>query len=289
MNQPKNLVQKAGFTLIELSIVLVIIGLIVGGVLVGQDLIKAAELRATVAQIEKTNAATNTFRTKYNAIPGDINATQATAFGIFAETTSGGTVGHGDGNGLLEGAAAGSATGRGETLTYWRHLSDANLTDGQYGSIGNSEIVATTGLLTGDVTNIAQSLPPAKIGRGNYIAVYSPLGNTSTFGVSAHGAGRNFFEINGISLITSATGGYTAAPAMSPIEAANIDTKVDDGQPNTGQVRATGGAAGGLLSQDPVTTASTGCVTLAGVALAAIDRYTLPNETPACGLRFNFN
>ncbi len=55
---------QLGFTLIELSIVLVIIGLIVGGVLVGQDLIKAAETRATVGQVEKYNAAVNTFRTK---------------------------------------------------------------------------------------------------------------------------------------------------------------------------------------------------------------------------------
>ena len=47
----RSITKKQGFTLIELSIVLVIIGLIVGGVLVGQDLIKGAEIRATVAQI----------------------------------------------------------------------------------------------------------------------------------------------------------------------------------------------------------------------------------------------
>ncbi len=46
-----------GFTLIELSIVLVIIGLIIGGVLVGKDLIKAAEIRATISQINKYNHA----------------------------------------------------------------------------------------------------------------------------------------------------------------------------------------------------------------------------------------
>ena len=41
-----------GFTLIEMSIVLVIIGLVVGGVLVGQDLIRAAYERAQISQIE---------------------------------------------------------------------------------------------------------------------------------------------------------------------------------------------------------------------------------------------
>src|SRR5271163_852919 len=95
---PNNRKGEQCFTLIELSIVLVIIGLIVGGVLVGQDLIKAAEIRATVAQVEKYNAAVNTFRTKYNGIPGDIVNTQAAAFGLFNETTSGGVAGHEDGN-----------------------------------------------------------------------------------------------------------------------------------------------------------------------------------------------
>src|SRR3984885_3925644 len=84
--QRRKIVQQAQacFTLIELSIVLVIIGLIVGGVLVGQDLIKAAEIRATVSQIEKYNTAANTFQTKYNALPGDVPAAQAASFGMVA-------------------------------------------------------------------------------------------------------------------------------------------------------------------------------------------------------------
>ena len=77
-----NLIQQAGFTLIELSIVLVIIGLIVGGVLTGQDLIRAAEIRATIGQYEKYNTAVNTFRTKYNGIPGDLLAASSTSFGL---------------------------------------------------------------------------------------------------------------------------------------------------------------------------------------------------------------
>ena len=50
---------RQGFTLIELSIVLVVIGLVVGGVLVGQDLIRAAGVRATISQtvIEDSNPA----------------------------------------------------------------------------------------------------------------------------------------------------------------------------------------------------------------------------------------
>src|SRR5580693_9186033 len=66
----------AGFTLIELSIVLVIIGLIIGGVLVGQDLINAAQARAIITDIERFNTAANTFESKYGCLPGDcVNAT----------------------------------------------------------------------------------------------------------------------------------------------------------------------------------------------------------------------
>ena len=53
---------RSAFTLVELAIVLVIIGLIVGGVLVGQDLIKAAQIRSVVTDIERYNAAATTFR-----------------------------------------------------------------------------------------------------------------------------------------------------------------------------------------------------------------------------------
>jgi prepilin-type N-terminal cleavage/methylation domain-containing protein len=52
---------KSGFTPIEMSIVLVIIGLITGGILAGQDLIKAAGIRATISQLENFNTATYTF------------------------------------------------------------------------------------------------------------------------------------------------------------------------------------------------------------------------------------
>ena len=79
-NQPMS--YRVGFTLIEVSIVLVIIGLLAGGVLVGRDLIEAAKIRQQITQIEQFKAAVNTFRAKYNALPGDLLFTQATAFGF---------------------------------------------------------------------------------------------------------------------------------------------------------------------------------------------------------------
>src|SRR5262249_3826116 len=75
-----------GFTLIELSIVLVIIGLIVGGVLVGQDMILSAQIRNAIKQVEQFNTATEAFKSKYNCLPG--NCANATDYG-FAVNGSG--------------------------------------------------------------------------------------------------------------------------------------------------------------------------------------------------------
>ncbi|MDX1949761.1 MAG: prepilin-type N-terminal cleavage/methylation domain-containing protein, partial [Rickettsiales bacterium] len=69
-----------GFTLVELAIVLVIVGLLVGGVLQGQELIKQAQIRSVVTQIQSLDTSLNTFRAKYREYPGDIS--RARQFGI---------------------------------------------------------------------------------------------------------------------------------------------------------------------------------------------------------------
>lgn len=97
---------RKGFTLIELSIVLVIIGLIVGGVLVGRDLIRSSAARAQISQIASYNTAVNTFTGKYNGLPGDLAEPAASQFGFRAR---GAYAGQGDGNRILEGVLANAA------------------------------------------------------------------------------------------------------------------------------------------------------------------------------------
>jgi len=76
--------EQAGFTLVEMSIVLVVMGLVIGGVFVGQDMIESAKVKAQLNQIEKYQTAVNLFETKYNYIPGDVPDPLATKlnFGI---------------------------------------------------------------------------------------------------------------------------------------------------------------------------------------------------------------
>ena len=107
---------RKGFTLIELSIVLVIIGLIVGGVLVGQDLIRAAEMRAIHGDWTKFETARQTFRLKYNCIPGD--CANAATLGL-------GT--NGDGNKRVN-----HPLGNVESWQYWSQMAAAGLIEGNY-------------------------------------------------------------------------------------------------------------------------------------------------------------
>lgn len=139
----------SGFTLIELSIVLVIIGLLVGGVLVGQDLIRAAEIRATITQIEKFNTAKNTFLGKYGALPGDMNNGVALTFGFASRP---GIAGQGDGNELIDGVGGLGSVEQcgGETGMFWSDMTYANgmnlnLIEGAFGSGVSPLITPTSG------------------------------------------------------------------------------------------------------------------------------------------------
>lgn len=264
-----------GFTLLELSIVLVIIGLIVGGVLVGQDLIKSSEVRGTLSQIEKYNTAVNTFRVKYNGMPGDIRRADATAFGLFTLGVASIT-GYGDGNGLIEGGNTGITLPVGETLVFWRHLSDAGLVDGSLGLNGNSLIATATGIVTANVTDVTQSLPITRVTPQNAFVVFSANS-------------LNYYSTLPISSITTGPA-YTFGPSgISPINAFNIDSKIDDGLPTAGTVIARGLTAVNAAATASLTSTANFCVLGAGTATDTYNRISATGgNDPSCAIRFRF-
>jgi prepilin-type N-terminal cleavage/methylation domain-containing protein len=67
------LCKQHGFTLVELSIVIVIIGLIVAGVTAGQSLVAAAKIQSQITELKKYEVAYNIFKLEYNAVPGDMS------------------------------------------------------------------------------------------------------------------------------------------------------------------------------------------------------------------------
>jgi prepilin-type N-terminal cleavage/methylation domain-containing protein len=225
--------KQSGFTLIEMSIVLVIIGLIIGGVLVGRDLISAAAVRAQISQIEKYQAAVNTFRGKYGFLPGDIPDPTATQFGFTPRNIYTGT---GDGDGIIlgsdsnsDGAASPANPTRGETAVFWRDLSDAQLIDGGFSTATN------TGSAPNNVTGSSIDLywPHAKIGNGNYVYVWG----VANWPQNTHSQ-ANYYTIGRITtaLNWDIHGDSNEFPGLRVYEAYQIDTKIDDGLPQSGRM-----------------------------------------------------
>lgn len=128
MKKREILRNQEGFTLVELAIVLVIIGLILGAVLKGQELINNAKLKRAYNQQREVAAAIYTYFDRYGIYPGDDN----TAAARWSGTTNG------NNNGLIGGLTFACATGATtETCQVWRHLRNANLITGATTSAKN--------------------------------------------------------------------------------------------------------------------------------------------------------
>lgn len=106
---------KAGFTLVEIAIVMVIIGLLIGGVLKGQAMVQNAKVKRVVKQADEVRAAVMAFYDKYGVYPGDENLAPIPP----------GTDAEGDGDGTIE--AAGN-----EVFEVYRDLQLAGLISGNF-------------------------------------------------------------------------------------------------------------------------------------------------------------
>lgn len=114
--------RQSGFTLIEIAIVLVIIGLLLGGILKGQELITQGRIRNVANDFQSMTAAINLYQDRYRALPGD-DAGAAARWSITAP--SGGTLG----DGIIAGTYN-SATASDESRQFWLHLRRAGLVGG---------------------------------------------------------------------------------------------------------------------------------------------------------------
>ena len=134
MHQIQSKKQK-GFTLIEIAIVLVIIGLLLGGVLKGQELITSARVRNIITQQDGIKAAFYGFQDRYRALPGDYAQAVANITGAG---------GNGNGNGQIElaGAVVNTSLPK-EYILVWDHLSHAGFLTGSF-TFATTETTATS-------------------------------------------------------------------------------------------------------------------------------------------------
>ena len=122
----KMMKSQSGFTLIEIAIVLVIIGLLLGGVLQGQQLIENSRVRSAVNDFNGTAAAAFSYVDRYGRFPGDDGPSATlTARGASWTGQTGGNV-----DGILTGAITTTFTGAGEVGTFWQHLRAAGFIAG---------------------------------------------------------------------------------------------------------------------------------------------------------------
>jgi prepilin-type N-terminal cleavage/methylation domain-containing protein len=210
-------IRNPGFTLIELAIVLVIVGLLVGGVLVGRDLIHASELRAAISDVERIKAAFNTYKTKYrNAIPGDDPRAQ-NYFGAAACPDYPAQPGNncsGTGDGYV--AYININEDVYEPLRVMQHLALAGLLEGQY-----------TADATGPFDKVYMR---SKSLTGGFYRVH--FMNFSVYPPTSFSQNGNAIALGTISDMTIS--GVSAL--LKPQDAMNIDLKIDDGKPTTGRV-----------------------------------------------------
>jgi prepilin-type N-terminal cleavage/methylation domain-containing protein len=198
--------KRSGFTLVEIAIVLVIIGLILAAVLKGQEMILNARTRNVINDLRGVSAAYYAYLDRYYAIPGD----DAAANMHFASAVIG------NGDGFISGLYAASGTtlttgGAAESEKFWQHTRMA-------------------GFLTGIAT--ATTASPANNALGGILGVQSQI---TAAGASTYGM----------------TGNVVCAGSIPWKIAQAVDTTIDDGNSDTGTVRA------GLNGVNLATTAGT--------------------------------
>ena len=204
---------KSGFTLVELSIVLVIIGLLIGGILVGQSLIESAKMQSFIRQVGQYDAAVGVFKDKFGNLPGDNSL-----FG----TVCTGTCASGDGT-ISSTALITALTFNGELGGFWGDLAASGLKN-EEGTFDSS--VSRTATSTIPILNT--HIPSAKVG--------------TNAGIYAYGAsGKSYYYVAGPSASGTLAMGTTLSP-LKPADALAVDSKVDDGVPSTGNVRGVAAA-----------------------------------------------
>ncbi len=212
---------QRGFTLIELSMVAVIIALLAVAVTTGKGLLEASRIRSLITELIDLNETFLLFREKYNDIPGDMSDAWD-YWGSNCMPTADLCNGNGDeriGNTLLP-------TDNYETGTAWRHLQLAemlggNMLDGTASIVGTGFIDEVIGV----------NLPPSDviIGAGYHVFTYN------VFVESGPLVGTPI--LLGTHILLASFGDVFATPVLAPRQASVIDNKLDDGIPRVGKIK----------------------------------------------------
>lgn len=236
--------EQKGFSLVELSIVLVIIGLISAGVVAGNSLIRSAYISSTIKEANSLITAVNSFKLAYGQLPGDFN--EATDY-WGATDSAGNTIYNGNNNRKICCVSAGGGGFPIENLPFFQHLAFAELIPGQYDVDSNANPLPVENTL----------VAPTNSDDG-WVALYFGDGG----GSNGWGTSQNQLYTktgNAISIGDSAQN-YLDGGVITSKNARAIDIKIDDGEPARGNfytIKGTdasgSGRATGCVDQSPMT------------------------------------
>ncbi len=206
----KNLTQ--GFTSVELSIVIIIIGFLIAGIAAGQSLIKQASINAAISDMQNFQTAYNTFLQRYSAIPGDMTNPDS----YWPAGVNGCAITAGNCNGNGDGIIQFSHDVNDEAYAAWREMSLAGII---------SAVAAAMPDNWAGVETVGLTVPSSRISGAGYIL--NGGGSSSFFGSGNLLIGGQWTDATNAVYIAkpSSTWGLAAA-ALSAGDAFNIDKKL---------------------------------------------------------------
>jgi prepilin-type N-terminal cleavage/methylation domain-containing protein len=265
--------KKSAFSLIELSIVLIIIGLLIAGVTGGASLIKSSELRSIMGEARAYATSINGFYTQFNYLPGDY----AVAIGASCV---------GDADGKIEFNTACVTGAGGEGSNAWAQMLNAKVID-------TNVILAAGGTPQVDsaaISTFGTYAPASKVKASGWALDYRLSGTASTaFANEAAASAQNVIVLTGAiaagtagtnNLLGNTTAGKSSVAIMAT-DALSIDAKIDDSNAGTGKVRGVSPTVVAIATAADASGA-TNCYYYADSAFT----YNTTDTVKSCGLSY---